>query len=121
MKCPDCSTMETGGSPTQLVDFLERAARLDAEFIVYDDGFRGRTYRYADVAGMANALRVRFRAQGIGKGDAVVVWSESRPGWVAALWACLLDGVVVVPVDPQSSKTLFERIARKSQAKLTLL
>ena len=113
--------MEAGGSPTQLVDFLERAARLDAEFIVYDDGFRGRTYHYEDVARMANALRVRFRAHGFSKGDAVALWSESRPGWVAALWACLLDGMVVVPVDPQSSKALFERIKQKSQAKLVLL
>ena len=70
---------------------------------------------------MAAALRARFRAQGIAKGDAAVIWSESRPGWVAALWACLLDGIIVVPVDPQSSKNLFERIAEKSQPKVVLL
>jgi len=30
---------------------------------------------------------VTFRANGIAKGDVVILWSESRPGWVAALWA----------------------------------
>jgi long-chain acyl-CoA synthetase len=70
---------------------------------------------------MAAALRVRFRAHGIAKGDAAVIWSESRPGWVAALWACLLEGIVVVPVDPQSSENLFDRIMQKSRAKIVLL
>ncbi len=69
---------------------------------------------------MAASLRARFRAHGIATGDAAVIWSESRPGWVAALWACLLDGVVVVPVDPKSSQALFERIAQSSRAKVVL-
>ena len=29
---------------------LQGFERLDAEFIVYDDGFRGWTYRYAEIA-----------------------------------------------------------------------
>jgi long-chain acyl-CoA synthetase len=70
---------------------------------------------------MANALRRKLRAAGIRKGDAAMIWSESRPGWVAALWACLMDGVIVVPVDPQSSLGLFERIREKSGAKITFL
>jgi len=70
---------------------------------------------------MAQALRVRFRAHGIGKGDAAAIWSENRPGWVAALWACLLDGVIVVPVDAQSSAALFQRIAEKAQARVILI
>ncbi len=94
---------------------------LDAEFIVFDDGYRGRTYCYTDVAQMANALRRELRAAGIHKGDAAMIWSESRAGWVAALWACLMDGVIVVPVDPQSSLGLFERIREKSGAKITFL
>jgi long-chain acyl-CoA synthetase len=55
------------------------------------------------------------------KGDAVMLWSESRPGWVMALWACLLEGIVLVPVDPQSSIGLFHRIEQKSQPRVILL
>ena len=106
---------------SHLAGYLDRAAKLNAEFIIYDDGYRGRTYRYQQVAQMAGALRVRLRAQGIRKGDAAVLWSENRPGWVAALWACLLDGVVVVPVDAQSTAGLFERIAEKAQARVILI
>ena len=104
-----------------LIEFLQRIARLDAEFIVYDDGYRGWTYRYADIARIAHAWRVRLRNAGLRKGDSVMIWSESRPGWVAALWGCLLEGVVVVPVEPHSSLDLFQRIERKVQPKAILL
>src|SRR5271169_39466 len=103
---------------SKLIEFLDRAAKLDAEFIVYDDGYRGWTYRYAQVASAANALRARLRASGIRKGDAAAIWSESRPGWVIVLWACLLEGIVVVPVDSQSSPSLFQRIVDKAHARL---
>jgi long-chain acyl-CoA synthetase len=70
---------------------------------------------------MAAALRARLRVEGIRKGDAVAIWSENRPGWVAALWACLWDGVVAVPVDAQSSAGLFHRIAEKARVRLVLV
>src|SRR5579863_2420312 len=108
-------------STSKLLEFLDRVARLNAEFIVYDDGYRGRTYRYSEMAAAARALQVRLRVNGIRKGDSAVIWSESRPGWVIALWACLLEGIVVVPVDPHSSVSLMQRIAAKAQTKLTFL
>ncbi|HTS76671.1 MAG TPA: AMP-binding protein [Bryobacteraceae bacterium] len=107
--------------PSKLLEYLDRAARLDAEFIVFDDGYRGWSYSYGDVARMSYAIRARLRANGIRKGDTAMVWSESRAGWVAALWACLADGVIVAPVDPQSSLSLFQRIAAKAGAKITFL
>ena len=50
----------------------------------------------------------------------VMIWSESRPGWIAALWACILEGIALVPVEPQSSPDLFHRIRRKVQPQLIL-
>ncbi len=106
---------------SRLIDFLDRASRIDAEFIVWDDGFRGRSYRYKDIAAMAAALRARLRSAGIRKGNSVLLWSESRPGWVAALWACLVEGVIAVPVDPQSSESLVQRIAERAHPKICLI
>ncbi len=111
----------TPDPPSKLLDYLDRAAQLDAEFIVYDDGYRGRSHSYREIAAMANTLRARLRAQGIRKGDRAMLWSESRAGWVAALWACLADGVILVPVDPQSSAQLFDRIAKKAGATIALI
>jgi long-chain acyl-CoA synthetase len=70
---------------------------------------------------MADTLQARFRLQGIRKGDVAMLWSESRPGWVAALWACLADGIILVPVDPQSSPALFQRIEAKALPKIILV
>jgi len=105
---------------SQLPDFLHRAAQLDAEFITYDDGYRSRRFTYKQVAQAAEAFRRRLKAAGMKKGDRAVLWSESRMGWVAALWACLLEGVVVVPVDAQSSPALLHRIVEKSKPRLIL-
>lgn len=110
-----------GNQQSPLAAFLDRIERLDAEFIVHDDGYRGWTYRYRDIAQAAHALRARLRAHGVRKGDAVMVWSESRPGWVAALWGCLLEGIVVVPVDPQSSIGLLQRIEQRAKPRVILI
>lgn len=109
------------GRPSKLAGFFQQVAQLNREFVVYDDGWRGWTYRYADVARMARALASRLRGHGIAKGDKVMIWSESRPGWVAALWCCLLEGVVLVPVEPQATTSLFHRIEQKIHPRLVLL
>jgi long-chain acyl-CoA synthetase len=108
-------------SPSELPAFFHRIAGNDREYVVYDDGWRGWTYRYADIARMALALASRLRAHGISKGDTVMIWSESRPGWIAAFWGCLLAGVVLVPVEPQASPSLFQRIEEKVQPRIILL
>jgi long-chain acyl-CoA synthetase len=95
-------------------------AKTPGEFIIYDDAYRGWTYSYSDIAGMAKALRSRLRGAEIRQGQTVAVWSESRPGWIAALWACLLEGIILVPIEPHSSLELFQRIAHKVRPSLIL-
>lgn len=107
------ATPPTSVAPSELPAFLRKIAQYDSEFVVYDDGYRGWTYRYPDIARMAWGFAARLRESGVRKGDTVMIWSESRPGWIAALWGCLLEGAVLVPVDPQSSVDLFHRIEQK--------
>jgi long-chain acyl-CoA synthetase len=107
--------------PSALPKFLHRIAQIDGDFIIYDDGWRGWSYRYSDVAQMAGALVAKFRSRDIGKGDHVLIWSESRAGWIAALWACLLEGVILVPVELQASQALVQRIEKAIQPRLLLL
>ncbi|WP_348268760.1 AMP-binding protein [Edaphobacter paludis] len=109
------------GTPSALSEFFQRIAQIDSDFIVYDDGWRGWTYRYSDVAQMAGALTAQFRSIGIGKGDHVLIWSESRAGWIAALWACLLEGVILVPVEFHATLALLRRIEQQIRPRLVLL
>jgi len=112
-----------GHSPrlSELHQFFRRMAQIDEEFLVYDDGFRRRSFRYREITGMALSFAARLRAHRVCKGDAVMIWSEGRPGWIVALWGCLLEGAVVVPVEPQSSLDLFHRIERRVQPRLILV
>ncbi|HVW86145.1 MAG TPA: AMP-binding protein, partial [Bryobacteraceae bacterium] len=114
------ATAASGQAPSELPAFFRRIADTPGDFVIHDDGYRGWTSSYRDVSRMAESCRTRFRAAGIRRNETVVIWSESRPGWIAALWACILEGITLVPVDPQSSLALFERIGRRVQPRLIL-
>ncbi len=103
-----------------LIGFFETVATLKGEYLVYDDGFRPRSYSYPAVARAARNFAERLEQAGIGKGDRVVLWSENRPEWVAAFWGCLLKGVAVAPIDERHSIEFLERVARITEAKLVL-
>ena len=120
-KPPVAILMERARGLSELPQFFGRIAQYRDEFIIHDDGFRGFTFGYQDVASLARSFVARLRANGIKKGDAVMIWSESRPGWIAALWGCLLEGVIVVPVEPQSSLELFRKLEQKVRPRLVLL
>ena len=94
-----------------LIDFFQDLSTTTGEFLVYDDGYRSWSYSYADVAAAARAFAARLRGAGITKGQSVVVWSENRPEWVIALWGCLLEGVVLVPIDYRTSVGFLNQVA----------
>jgi long-chain acyl-CoA synthetase len=108
-------------SLSELPVFFQRFKQIRGEFVIYDDGFRGWTFTYSEIARLSENFAARLRSQGIRKGDAVTIWSESRPGWIAALWGCWIEGVVAVPVEPQSSLELFQKIQQKVHPRLILL
>ena len=104
-----------------LIDFFFDLASTEGEFLVYDDGYRTWSYTYADVAEGARAFAARLKDAGIAKGQAVAIWSENRPEWVMALWGCLLEGVVLVPIDYRTSAAFLERVAGIVDARAVLI
>jgi long-chain acyl-CoA synthetase len=104
-----------------LVDYFDSLAELDGPFIAHDDGYRVRTYTYAEIAVLARAFAQRLKNHGVHKGDAVVIWSENRAEWVVALWGALLEGAVLVPIDYRASAEYLERIADKVSAHVVLV
>ncbi len=104
-----------------LIDFFNDLARARGDFLVYDDGFRARTYSYRQVGEASRGFAARLGAQGLRKGDTVAFWSENRPEWIVAFWGCLLGGIVVVPIDYRASTDFLLRVSRRVAAKLILI
>ncbi len=100
-----------------LLDFYADLSQTAGDFVVYDDGYRAWTFTYGEIAAAAAAFAGRLRAAAIGTDSKVVLWSENRAEWLAVLWGCLLEGVVLVPVDYRSPAELVLRIAEIVDAK----
>jgi long-chain acyl-CoA synthetase len=104
-----------------LIDYFRDLAQARGTFLVYDDGFRVRSYTYAEVGRAARGFAARLAEAGLRKDDKVMFWSENRPEWVVAFWGCLLAGVIVVPIDYRASSAFLARIARRVAARLILV
>src|SRR3954471_15372166 len=94
-----------------LLDFFADLSGSRGDFLVHDNGFRSRAHGYAEVVRAARAFAARLAAAGLVKGDTVLFWSENRPEWIAALWGCLLQGIVAVPIDYRASEVFLRRVA----------
>jgi long-chain acyl-CoA synthetase len=104
-----------------LVDFVARyAARGNQVAVRYRRGYRMETWTYARIAGQANCVARELESRGIGKGDAVLLWGENSPEWIAAFFGCLLRGAVTVPIDHGSTADFAARVAREVNTKLIL-
>jgi long-chain acyl-CoA synthetase len=98
-----------------LVEFFNAFARRSQEFIIYDDGYRRWNYTYRQIADAALAFAARLRERSIASGEKILFWSENRPEWLAAFWGCLLQKIVVVPVDYRASASVvlnFQQVVR---------
>src|SRR6202044_504407 len=103
-----------------LLDFFQDFAGLEDEFLIFDDGFHARHYRYREIAERARAFAARLREMGIGRGEKGILYGENHPGWVVALWGCLLEGVIAVPIDYRSSREFVDRVHAIVAARLVL-
>jgi long-chain acyl-CoA synthetase len=115
------SDHNSGVQRDTLIDFFRDLIALRGEFLVYDDGYRHRTYRYAEVGRAARGFAARLAAAGLEKGDKVVFWGENRPEWIACYWGCLIAGIVVVPIDFRSSPDFVARVRRLVEARVLLI
>ena len=104
-----------------LIDFYADLSTTPGEFVVYDDGYRSWSYTYADVTAAADRFAKRLREHGIVKGQAVAIWGENRAEWIIALWGCLLEGTVLVPIDYRASADFLERVATIVDARVVLV
>ncbi len=109
------------GNPPSLAAFFDIWRRNRGDFLRYEGGLSASRPTYQAAGKFAVAFADRLRAAGIARGERILFWSENRPEWVVALWGCLLEGVIAVPIDFRSSATVVERIAAIVSARALLI
>src|SRR5947207_12418649 len=104
-----------------LLDYFEDFAELREErAYVYPRGYRRERWNYRRLADTAYRFARELQARRIGKGDAVLLWSQNSAEWVAAFWGCALCGVIAVPIDDGSTPDFARRISAQVNTKLVL-
>src|SRR5215813_9817340 len=84
------------------------------------DGLRTARWSYEKIAKTAYQFARELEALGLGKGDRVLLWAENSPEWVASFLGCLLRGIIVVPLEVQSTPAFASRVQQQVNAKLAL-
>jgi long-chain acyl-CoA synthetase len=105
-----------------LCDILRRFARLGSrEAFKYTNGFRTWRISYEDVLKSSGSCAHYLDAQGIKKGDRIILWAENRPEWAFVFWAAVARGIQVVPLDFNSPPLFVNQIRSETEAKLIVV
>ena len=100
-----------------LPDFLDRG---EDTALMGRSGLRTDYWSYRRLAETAFRVARELGARGLVKGDRLVLWEDNSPEWVAVFMGCLMRGVVVVPLDVQSSSEFAAGIERQTRPGLVL-
>ncbi len=81
-------------------------------------GYRTESFRYGEILDLAFRFAHTLEADGIAKGDRVMVWGQNCAEWLAVFIGCSLCGVIVVPMDDASTVDFAQRVFRRVEARL---
>jgi long-chain acyl-CoA synthetase len=101
-----------------LDDFLLRG---DTVAFVGRKGLRTDRWSYRKVAETASLMAAELEQRGLVRGDRVLLWSENSPAWVAVFFGCMSQGIVIVPLDIQSSDKFVQCVQDQVKSKLLLV
>ncbi|MEK6302613.1 MAG: AMP-binding protein [Acidobacteriota bacterium] len=105
-------------SLASFLDDWER--RSDEPAIAQRAGVRVVQWSYAGLSRLAFQFSRELEARRVDKGDRVLFCGGNSAEWVAAFFACLLRGAIVVPLDLESTPGFVARVQEQVGAKLLL-
>ena len=104
-----------------LANYLEGFLQKGDEYAyVQHHGYRTVRWTYRQVAHAAYQFAHELEARGIGKGDRVLLWAPNSAEWVAVFFGCVLQGVIVVPMDDAAAPDFALRVTEQVGAKLAV-
>jgi long-chain acyl-CoA synthetase len=104
-----------------LVDLFQASTKLaDKESIRDRHDYQASLARYGQIAHRVAWFASFLQEKGLKKGDHVLLWGENCSQWVVAFWACVVRGIIVVPIDQRFSASYVQRIQEEVQASLVI-
>ncbi|MGH9505854.1 MAG: AMP-binding protein [Terriglobales bacterium] len=88
--------------------------------LIEQELYRVRRHSYQSLLRRAFAVMDDLRRHGIGRGDCALIWGPAGAAWVAAFYACLMSGVVLVPVDAAFSADYALRAQNHTHARMVI-
>ncbi len=83
--------------------------------------YRGnrRTIRsYGEIASLAGRFAAELQRREIAAGERVLLWGQNSAEWIAAFFGCVLQGVLVVPLDAGGGIEFAKRVVAETNPKL---
>jgi fatty-acyl-CoA synthase len=82
--------------------------------------FMGRTLGFGELHDQAEALAGWLQAQGVGRGDRVLLYLQNCPQWVVAFYAVQRADAVLVPVNPMNRADEFGHYITDPEARVAI-
>jgi long-chain acyl-CoA synthetase len=102
-----------------LVDFVQSyAANGDEVAVRQPRGYRMESWAYARIAVGANRVARELSSRGLVKADTALLWGANSGEWISAFLGCMLQGVIIVPMDDSASPEFVCRVCREVNAKI---
>jgi long-chain acyl-CoA synthetase len=100
------------GDPTTLNELFNSAVDRyrDSEYLRFKQNGSWDSLTYGEVARRVRELALGLAAMGVTRGQRIAIWSENRPEWTIADFACLAAGAVDVPVYTTQARDQVEYI-----------
>ena len=102
----------------QIVESLGEGGEQTAFFLL--DRASSRTWPYRELAERSRAFAHGLVKAGVKPGDAIVLFAQNRPEWIAAALGVLRAGAVVVPLDVQFGDDDLAHILADSAARAVI-
>ncbi len=99
-----------------LVDDYRR--RGNATAVVTYRGNRRISASYGEIASLAKRFAAELRRRGIAPGERVLLWGQNSAQWIGAFFGCILQGVLVVPLDAGGGIDFAQRVVADTSPKL---
>ena len=104
-----------------LIDLFESfRVRGDKVAFVHRTGVRRLIFTYEQLCDMSLKMNRWLAANGVERGDRVLLWGPNSPWWAVSFWGIIARGAVAVPVDFMSDRERAESICGLTEAKLSI-